>query len=83
MTPPEWGLARSAGLSRFPRSRASGLQLGLHEEGRAWNGFDWGAMQRLHAEGYIAKPVGKAKAVEFTETGLRESERLLRARFGR
>jgi len=58
------------------------LQLGLHEGNRAWKGFDWAAMQRLHAKGYISNPVGKAKAVEFTEAGLRESQRLLRERFG-
>jgi hypothetical protein len=39
-------------------------------------------MQRLHAKGYISDPVGKAKSVVFTDTALRESERL-RERFGR
>jgi hypothetical protein len=59
------------------------LQLGLHEGTRAWKGFDWDAMQRLHAKGYISDPVGKAKSVVFTDAGLQESERLLRERFGR
>lgn len=59
------------------------LQLGLHEGNRAWKGFDWDAMQRLHAKGFISDPVGKAKSVVFTEVGLRESERLLREQFGR
>jgi len=59
------------------------LQLGRHEGSRAWKGFDWDAMQRLHSKGYISNPVGKAKSVEFTEAGLRESERLLREQFGR
>ena len=59
------------------------LQLGLHEGHRAWKGFDWEAMQRLHARGFISDPVGKAKSVVFTEIGLRESARLLRERFGR
>ena len=59
------------------------LQLGLHEGNRAWKGFDWDAMQRLHAKGYISDPVGKAKSVVFTDAGLRESARLLRERFGR
>jgi hypothetical protein len=58
------------------------LQLGLHEGNRAWKGFDWEAMQRLHAKGYVSDPVSKAKSVVFTDTGLRESERL-RGRFGR
>jgi hypothetical protein len=59
------------------------LQLGLHEGNRAWKGFDWEAMQRLHAKGYISDPVGKAKSVVFTEVGLLESARLLGERFGR
>lgn len=59
------------------------LQLGLHEGNRAWKGFDWEAMQRLHAKGYISHPIGKSKSVVFTDTGLRESERLLRERFDR
>jgi hypothetical protein len=59
------------------------LQLGLHEGNPAWKGFDWDAMQRLHAKGYISDPVGKAKSVVFSDAGLRESARLLRERFGR
>jgi hypothetical protein len=58
------------------------LQLGLHDGARAWKSFDWDAMARLHAKGYITDPVGKAKSVMFTEQGLRESERLLGALFG-
>ena len=41
--------------------------------------YDWDAMVRLHEKGYIMDPVSKAKAVTFTEEGLRESERLLNA----
>lgn len=42
------------------------LYLGVHGEGRAWKGFDWEAMRRLHEKGYISDPVGKAKSVCFT-----------------
>lgn len=59
------------------------LKLGLHDGDRAWKAFDWEAMQRLHAKGYISDPVGKAKSVMFTDAGLRESERLLRDLFCR
>lgn len=59
------------------------LYLGLHEGQRAWKGFDWDAMARLHTKGLISDPVGKSKSVVFTETGLRESERLFRERFTR
>ncbi|MEK6373403.1 MAG: DUF6429 family protein [Acidobacteriota bacterium] len=58
------------------------LHLGLHEANRAWKGFDWDAMNRLHEKGYISDPVGKAKSVVLTEEGLRESERLLEQLFG-
>ena len=57
------------------------LHLGLHDGCRAWKGFDWAAMDRLHRKGFISDPVGKAKSVVFTEEGLREGERLLRELF--
>ena len=57
------------------------LYLGLHDGCRAWKGFDWAAMDRLHEKGLISDPVGKAKSVVFTEEGLREAERLFRELF--
>ena len=57
------------------------LYLGLHESVRTWKSFDWDAMERLHAKGYIASPASKAKSVVFTEEGLRESEELFRKLF--
>ena len=53
------------------------LLLGLHDGDRAWKGFDWEAMNRLHEKGFISDPHGKAKSVVFTEKGLVEAERLL------
>ena len=44
------------------------LYLGLHDNGRAWKGFDWDAMNRLHEKGMISNPVGKAKSVVFMGT---------------
>lgn len=58
------------------------LYLGLHDGERAWKGFDWDAMNRLHPQGYISDPVGKTKSIVFTDRGLRESERLLHELFG-
>ena len=52
------------------------LYLGRHEDGRAWKGFDWDAMNRLHEKGFISDPVRKAKSVMFTEEGERRSEEL-------
>jgi len=59
------------------------LWLGLHDGWRAWKGFDWDAMDRLHRKGMISDPVGKAKSVVFTEEGRREAERLFRELFAR
>ena len=33
------------------------LYLGLHDDSRAWKGFDWDAMNRLHEKGMIENPV--------------------------
>jgi len=57
------------------------LLLGLHNGRRAWKGFDWDAMERLHKKGFISDPVGKAKSVVVTEEGLREAERLFAEMF--
>lgn len=57
------------------------LYLGLHNEWRAWKGFDWEAMNRLHDKGMIGDPVGKAKSVVFTDEGLRRSQELFEKMF--
>ncbi|MBC7906451.1 MAG: hypothetical protein H7Y60_06845 [Rhodospirillaceae bacterium] len=57
------------------------LLLGLHDVDRAWKGFDWDTLDRLHQEGMISNPIGKTKAVEFTEEGQRRAEELFRRLF--
>jgi len=59
------------------------LYLGLHEERRAWKGFDWDAMDRLHQQGYISDPRGKAKSVVFTLAGEERAAMLLETLFGK
>ena len=59
------------------------LWLTLHDKRRAWKGFDWDVLERLHARGLIADPVNKAKSVILTDEGLRQSEELFRALFTR
>ena len=59
------------------------LYLTLHDENRAWKSFDWDVMNRLHAQGFISDPVGKAKSVALTERGLEESKRLCQELFGK
>lgn len=57
------------------------LYLGLHDGARAWKGFDWDALNRLHERAFISNPRGKAKSVVFTEQGLGEARRLLEELF--
>ena len=59
------------------------LYLGLHDEYRAWKGFDWEAMNRLHEKGMIDNPRGKTKSVVFSEEGRRRSKELFEAMFVR
>jgi hypothetical protein len=59
------------------------LYLGLHDGARAWKGFDWDAMDRLHQQGYISDPRGKARSVVFTEDGFHRAKRLLEELFGK
>lgn len=57
------------------------LFLGRHDEYRTWKSFDWNAMERLHAKGFISNPIGKAKSVVFTEEGLHQSQALFQKLF--
>lgn len=59
------------------------MWLTLHDERRAWKGFDWDALERLHGRGLIADPVNKAKSVILTDEGLRRAEEPFRALFTR
>jgi hypothetical protein len=59
------------------------LYLGLHDQYRAWKGFDWDAMNRLHEKGMIQSPVNKAKSVVFTTEGLLRSRELFDKLFRR
>ena len=59
------------------------LYLTLHDDARAWKGFDWATLNRLHAKGSISGPVSKAKSVILTDEGLRASERLFTRLFAK
>ena len=59
------------------------LWLTLHDENRAWKGFDWGALDRLHKKGLIADPANKTKSVVLSDEGLRRAEALFHALFTR
>ena len=59
------------------------LWLTLHDENRAWKGFDWGTLDRLYQKGLIADPANKAKSVVLSDEGLRRAEELFNALFTR
>lgn len=59
------------------------LCLTLHDERRAWKGFDWDSLDRLHRKGLIESPANKAKSVVLTDEGLQRAEELFRALFTR
>ena len=52
-----------------------------HGVTRAWKGFDWDTLDRLHAQGFISDPKSKAKSVVLSEEGARRSEELFRRYF--
>lgn len=49
------------------------MQLTLHDECRAWKGYDWDVLALLHEQGLILDPRGKAKSVVLTDEGLARS----------
>jgi hypothetical protein len=59
------------------------LRLTLYDGRRAWKGFDWNTLDRVHRKGLIGNPVGKAKSVVLTDEGLRRSEALVADLFGK
>ena len=60
------------------------LYLNMFKDGlaiRAWKGFDWDSMNRLHEKGYIADPKSKARSVGVTEEGRERAEELFKRYF--
>jgi len=49
---------------------------------RAWKGFDWETMNRLHEKGLISNPKTKAMSIVVTDEGYKRSEELFRNYFG-
>jgi hypothetical protein len=50
---------------------------------RAWKGFDWDTLDRLHKLGYISNPVGRAKSVVMSEEGFLRAKELFERHFAR
>jgi hypothetical protein len=57
------------------------LYLTLHDGYRAWKGFDWDVLGRLHDKGMIHDPVGNVKSVVFTDEGLERAKKMLEEMF--
>jgi hypothetical protein len=57
------------------------LYLTIHDGDRAWKGFDWDALNRLHEKGFIEDAVNKNKSVVLTAKGIAESKRLFELLF--
>ena len=55
----------------------------LDRDGRAWKGFDFNAMDRLQAKGFICDPVGRAKSVLLTHESEVRSKALFEAMFSK
>ena len=61
------------------------MWLVMHSDGdavRAWKGFDWDALDRLHEKGFISDPKSKAKSVVLSNQAVELSEALFKKHFG-
>jgi len=50
---------------------------------RAWKGFDWDVMDRLHEKGFISDPRSKAKSVIVTQEGQKAAKELFKRYFSK
>ena len=58
------------------------MNLTLHDEIRAWKGFDFRVLDRLYEKGFIRDPKNRARSVVLTGEGLARSEELFEMHFG-
>ncbi|HVR17826.1 MAG TPA: DUF6429 family protein [Candidatus Limnocylindrales bacterium] len=58
------------------------MNLTLHDEIRAWKGFDFRVLDRLYEKGFIRDPKNRARSVVLTGEGLARSEELFEKHFG-
>jgi hypothetical protein len=68
-------------ISKIDDTALALLYLTLHDGRRAWKGFDWDVLGRLHDKGMIDDPIGKTKSVSFTQTGLERAKALFEEMF--
>ena len=62
------------------------LYLTVHDEtsfgARAWKGFDWDTLDRLHAKGLIGDPRSKARSVTLSPEAVELTRELFMKHFG-
>ncbi len=85
---PSLGSAMAYDTEKVDEYTLALLYLVIHsrEEGygaRAWKGFDWETLNRLHEKGLISNPVGKAKSVVLSEEGFKMAEEFFIRHFGK
>ena len=90
MPEPLYGLEKKLmDLTEFDVAKLDDIVLALlylnafsdHGVTRAWKGFDWASLERLHARGWISDPKSKAKSVVLSDEGSRLAEDLFRRHF--
>ena len=59
------------------------MYLTLHDGARAWKGFEFEVLNRLHRKGLIHEPRNKTKPVVLTGNGLVRSKTLFEEHFGK
>ena len=77
----KWSRWKAQQRYRCPAYLRGEAYLTLHDGARAWKGFDWGVLGRLHDKGMIHDPVGKVKSVVFTQEGLERAKALFEEMF--
>jgi hypothetical protein len=79
--PAAGGLAMPLNTDKIDDATLALLYLTLHDGRRAWKGFDFDVLDRLHDKGMIDNPVGKVKSVAFTQEGLERARALFEQMF--
>jgi len=63
------------------------LYLVMHDDeeygAKAWKGFDWDTMDRLHEKGFIGNPVNKVRSVTVSPEGRKRAREFFEKHFVR
>jgi hypothetical protein len=59
------------------------LLLNENQDGWAWKGMPWDAMDRLHKKGFISNPISKTKSISLSKEGQELAESLFEKLFSK